>query len=272
MPIVAEASNIIVKVYGSSFTVHNKSDGSPVSDADLKANAIILSGLSLLTPDIPVVSEESGVLEYAQRRLWKRYWLVDPLDGTREFIQGCDQFTVNIALIENQQAVLGVVALPVSKLVYTGVVAERKAEKFYFSDAPEAQGIGDRCRITTRTLDEKKVLLLTSRSRTDELRHKFFAELQQTFPNLQQQPVGSSLKLCLLAEGLADLYPKLGPTSEWDTAAGQAVLEAAGGAIWSGDQKPMRYNRKESLINPHFLAVSDSGYDWWNKISTKHFK
>lgn len=116
LPIVVEASNIIVKVYGSSFTVHNKSDGSPVSDADLKANAIILSGLSLLTPDIPVVSEESGVLEYAQRRLWKRYWLVDPLDGTREFIQGCDQFTTHTCgCMYYQKESLNVMKSPLSR-------------------------------------------------------------------------------------------------------------------------------------------------------------
>ena len=253
IPIVTAASNEIIEVYNGEYQVRNKADDSPVTDADLRANVAILDGLAKLSPHIPVVSEESSQASYKDRVNWSRYWLVDPLDGTREFIKRNDEFTVNIALVENHSVTLGVVGLPVQKVIYAGIVPDRKAVKM------TADTLVD---IEVRRFIPDCARLLTSRSHIGEALNTAISQFADTCPSVELKAVGSSLKLCLLAEGQADIYPKLGPTSEWDTAAGQAVLEAAGGALWTRDGKTLRYNTGPSLLNPDFIAVSDSQYAW----------
>ncbi len=253
IPIVNKASDEIVKVYNSEYQIRSKSDDSPVTDADMLANAAILDGLARLSPDIPVLSEESSLPAYEERVNWARYWLVDPLDGTREFIKRNDEFTVNIALVENHSVTLGVVGLPVQKVIYAGLVPDCKAIKMTVATQVDIQA---------RKFDPDRAILLTSRSHVGEALKKAIAQFADASGSLEVKPVGSSLKLCLLAEGRADIYPKLGPTSEWDTAAGQAVLEAAGGALWTRDGKKLLYNTGDLLLNPDFVAVSDSQYAW----------
>jgi len=249
-----KAGAAILEVYDTDFEVETKSDQSPLTRADLAAHGIIAAGLAALTPDIPLLSEESSLPDFAQRRSWSRYWLVDPLDGTREFVNRNGEFTVNIALIEGHRAVFGVVAVPVQGLVYTGDLETATALRY------DARGI---TRLEGRVRDDGlPLIVVASRSHGGERLEGYLGRLQQSFGEVERTPVGSSLKLCILAEGRADLYPRLGPTSEWDIAAAHAVLEAAGGAVWTVSGEPLVYNCKESLLNPEFFAAADSTYPW----------
>ena len=261
-PIVNAASNEIIEVYRRDPEVHKKADDSPVTDADLRANVIILAGLARLTPDIPIISEETAAASFQERQHWKRYWLVDPLDGTREFIKRNDEFTLNIALIENNRVCLGIVGLPIQKVIYAGIVPQKFAVKIPLNAQPVSADTYINAEISARPLDKNHITLLTSRSFIGGSLKGAISRFTSKFSGVEIKAVGSSLKLCLLAEGRADLYPKLGPTSEWDTAAGQAVLEAAGGGVLTRDGAALRYNLRESLLNPDFIAVSDPDYDW----------
>ena len=256
--IVNDAGREIMKVYASNFDVVTKDDDSPLTQADLASHHAIRNALHRLTPDIPVLSEESNLLDFATRSNWSRYWLVDPLDGTKEFINRNGEFTVNIALIDGHRATLGVVGVQAQEIVYTGDVSERRAER------------RDRGGITamhTRRMDrERELVVVASRSHGGERLEAFIDGLAERFNSVNRTPVGSSLKFCILAEGRADLYPRLGPTSEWDIAAAHAVLEAAGGTVMTFDHEPLRYNTKESLLNPEFLAVADDAFDWWSAL------
>lgn len=252
------AGDAILEIYRTDFDVETKDDTSPLTQADLAAHRVILDGLQALDPGTPVLSEESLPPDFETRRHWPRYWLVDPLDGTREFVNRNGEFTVNIALIENNEPVFGVVGVPVQGLVYMGDVAAQRAEKH----GPE--GVEP---LRTRPLDPARPLtVVASRSHGGERLEVFLERLAETFAGVERTPVGSSLKLCILAEGRADLYPRLGPTSEWDIAAAHAVLVAAGGDLWALGGDPITYNRKESLLNPDFIAVADSGYPWREKL------
>jgi len=249
LEIAQMASRRILEIYSTDFTVVTKSDRSPVTAADMAAHETIVKGLRQLTPDLPVLSEESANIAFAERRRWSSYWLVDPLDGTKEFISRNGDFTVNIALVQEHAPVVGIVHIPVEDLSYFGVVGagafRRKAEA-----APQA--------IHVQPLDAASVRVVASRSHRGELLDGFLAKLGAH----QIVSRGSALKFCLVAEGAADVYPRLGPTSEWDTAAGHAVLLAAGGQAINVDGTPLSYNRKESLLNPHFIAYADSSRDW----------
>ncbi len=248
-----EAGDAILKVYKTDFDVTLKNDASPLTQADLAAHHIIEEGLKKLTPDIPLLSEESQPPAYSSRQEWSRYWLVDPLDGTREFVNRNGEFTVNIALIENHAPTFGVVGVPVQSLVYTGDVE---------SGALRHDAAGS-VRLTGRTMAEgNPVVVVASRSHGGDRLEKYIESLGERFGTVSRTPVGSSLKLCILAEGQADLYPRLGPTSEWDIAAAHAVLSAAGGALWAVDGTPLEYNRKESFLNPEFFAVADGAFGW----------
>ncbi|HWJ04988.1 MAG TPA: 3'(2'),5'-bisphosphate nucleotidase CysQ [Steroidobacteraceae bacterium] len=248
--LVADAGRAILEVYGGAHEVEYKADDSPITRADRAAHEILASGLRRLTPDIPVLSEESAAEHAVEvRRHWRELWLVDPLDGTKEFIGRNGEFTVNVALIRDQVPVLGVVAAPVLGLVYGG-----------------AQGLGafvahaggsDRP-IRTRVPAANPLVVVGSRSHRGDSLDGLLARLG---PH-ELRPMGSSLKFCLVAEGSADFYPRLGPTSEWDTAAAQAVVEAAGGRVVTLDGAPLRYNARDTLLNPHFLAYGDPGRDW----------
>jgi 3'(2'), 5'-bisphosphate nucleotidase len=248
-----QAGDAILKIYETDFVVETKADASPLTQADLAAQRIIETGLSELTPDIPVISEESDPPEYSIRRDWRRYWLVDPLDGTKEFVNRNGEFTVNIALIEDQVPTFGVVGVPVQAIVYTG----DSALGAFRHDAQGSQ------KLTGRPMVEgRPVVVVASRSHGGERLTSYLDALADRFGAVERTPVGSSLKLCILAEGRADLYPRLGPTSEWDIAAAHAVLSAAGGALWAVDGKRLSYNSKTSFLNPEFFAVADAKFAW----------
>ncbi len=248
-----QAGDAILKIYQTDFDVTLKDDASPLTQADLAAHHIIEEGLKRLTPDIPLLSEESQPPAYSSRQKWSRYWLVDPLDGTREFVNRNGEFTVNIALIEKHAPIFGVVGVPVQSLVYTGDVE---------SGALRHDAAGS-VRLNGRMMAEgNPVVVVASRSHGGDRLEKYIESLGERFGAVSRTPVGSSLKLCILAEGQADLYPRLGPTSEWDIAAAHAVLCAAGGALWAVDGTPLEYNRKESFLNPEFFAVADGAFAW----------
>lgn len=244
-----EAGEAILEVYATDFDVQSKDDASPLTRADLASHRRIVAALETLTPDVPIISEESGLPPFAERSAWRRYWLIDPLDGTREFVNRNGEFTVNIALIEDGTAVLGVVHVPVQDKTYVG-----------------CRGLGAELRVGERVCgpirvaerSSSPVRVVGSRSHRGSSLDEFIAALG----DCELVPMGSSLKFCVVAEGGADVYPRLGPTSEWDTAAAQAVVEQAGGAVLSCDGKPMKYNQKEEILNPHFVVTGPGDRDW----------
>jgi 3'(2'), 5'-bisphosphate nucleotidase len=258
--IVTRAGVAILAVYDSDFEVENKADASPLTQADLAAHDIIVAGLQSITPDIPVISEESAAPPFSVRREWRTYWLVDPLDGTKEFVNKNGEFTVNIALIEKGEAVFGIVGVPVQGCIYIGDVGAGTAWKL--------ERDGTRQSITGRKMDPQAddLVVVASRSHGGQRLEKYLDELAGQFANLSRQPVGSSLKLCVMAAGEADCYPRLGPTSEWDIAAAHAVLRAAGGEVYTFEREVLPYNSKDSLLNPEFVAVADAAYDWWSVL------
>lgn len=247
--IAKQAGRAIMQVYDGEIAIQHKQDNSPLTQADLAAHHVIDRELARLTPDIPILSEESASIPYAERKQWSRYWLVDPLDGTREFIKRNGEFTVNIALIEGHRPVLGVVYAPAMNLLFYASQGE---------GAYRQLGNGEPQRIQARPFDSTQTTVAGSRSHAGERLLKFLSNLG---PHILIS-MGSSLKICLVAEGRADVYPRLGLTSEWDTAAAQCVLEEAGGRLVDVKNGPMLYNTKESLLNPEFFAVGRSDHDW----------
>lgn len=257
--ITKRAGEAILEVYESDFEVQNKSDESPLTQADLSAHAIIEAGLRALTPEIPVISEESEPPGFDVRKTWSTYWLVDPLDGTKEFVNRNGEFTVNIALIQAGQPAWGIVGVPVQNRIYLGDVASRTAKLIEADGSREIKG-------RAMSQDTAELVVVASRSHGGERLETYLDELEARVNALSRTPVGSSLKLCVLAAGEADFYPRLGPTSEWDIGAAHAVLKAAGGEVYRVDREPLPYNSKESLLNPDFLAVADATFDWWSLL------
>jgi 3'(2'), 5'-bisphosphate nucleotidase len=246
------AGEKILEVYRSDFAVEHKHDASPLTQADLAAHHHIVDALRVLTPDIPVLSEEDADVPFATRRQWARYWLVDPLDGTKEFVRRNGEFTVNIALIERGVARLGVVHAPV--LARTWAAADGHGAQRWQD--------GRRTAIRTRSVPATPVWLVSKSHRNAALE-----ALLARAPAHDARSRGSSLKFCEIAEGAADLHPRTGPTSEWDTAAGQCIVEQAGGVVLrTADLQPLRYNEKESLLNPDFLVIGDPAYGWPSKL------
>jgi 3'(2'), 5'-bisphosphate nucleotidase len=243
------AGEKILDIYNSEFAIEEKDDKSPLTEADMASHHVIVDGLKELTPDIPVLSEESASLPYAERSSWQRYWLVDPLDGTREFIKRNGEFTVNIALVDEGVAILSVVHVPVTGVSYTACRGMGA-----FKQSPGK----DPWPIKVRKLGTGPVAVVGSRSHRGDSLNRFLERLGEH----EMVSMGSSLKLCLVAEGAADIYPRLGPTSEWDTAAAQCVVEQAGGIVTDTEMKPLRYNTKDSLLNPYFLVIGDNSRDW----------
>jgi 3'(2'), 5'-bisphosphate nucleotidase len=242
------AGRAILDVYGRpDVAVARKSDDSPLTEADRIAHRIISDGLEALDLKLPVLSEESAPADHAARRCWERYWLVDPLDGTKEFLKRNGEFTVNIALVDEHRAVLGAVYAPVLERLYFGAIG---------LGAWRADG-ATRSISVQRTASEP-LRVVGSRSHPTPELAAYLARL----PAYTITDMGSSLKICLVAEGAADIYPRLGPTSEWDTAAAQAILESAGGRMIDLAGRPLRYNSKDDLLNPHFLAFGDQQRDW----------
>lgn len=252
--IALEAGRRIMQVYASDFVVSHKSDTSPLTQADMAAHHHILAALKQLTPELPVLSEEAADIAWDTRRGWSRYWLVDPLDGTKEFVKRNGDFTVNIALIDDGYPVLGVVHAPVSGHSWIAAVG---AGSF------RAEG-NARLPIHTRRTPPRPVLAV-SKSHRDAALESFLAGA----PPHDAVSRGSSLKFCQIASGEADLYPRTGPTSEWDTAAGQAVVEQAGGVVLQLPARTrLRYNNKDSLLNPLFAAIGDPEHDWAPLLAT----
>jgi 3'(2'), 5'-bisphosphate nucleotidase len=247
--IARRAGDAILEIYGQDFEVIEKDDSSPLTQADLASHRVIRDELLQLSPDIPVLSEESADIPFAVRAGWSEYWLVDPLDGTREFVNRNGEFTVNIALIREQEPLLGVVHVPVSGVTYTGLVG---------TAATRIEPDGASRPIQVRRPCADPVIVVGSRSHANP---ELAARLEAIGPH-ELVSMGSSLKFCLVAEGRADFYPRLGPTCEWDTAAADAVVRAAGGKIVTLDGRPLRYNAKPSFLNPEFLVIADDSRDW----------
>ena len=251
-PLVAlarQAGDAILEVYATDFDVQAKDDDSPLTQADTASHRVIDAGLRALTPDIPVISEESGLPAFAERSQWDRYWLIDPLDGTKEFVKRNGEFTVNIALIEKHRPVLGIVHVPVQNKTYTG--CEGAGSAVIVAD-------GDPEPIQVAAASASPVRVVGSRSHRGASLDAYLDALGE----FEMLPMGSSLKFCVVAEGKADVYPRLGPTSEWDTAAAQAVVEQAGGAVVELDGEPLAYNAKSDILNPFFLVRGPQDNDW----------
>ncbi|MCB1724284.1 MAG: 3'(2'),5'-bisphosphate nucleotidase CysQ [Gammaproteobacteria bacterium] len=247
--LATQAGVEILRVYERDFAVDQKEDKSPLTEADLASHQVIVQGLGRLYPGIPVLSEEGADIPFATRRTWDRYWLIDPLDGTREFVKRNGEFTVNVALIENGAPTLGVVHVPVAGTSYVGVVGK---------GAWKVGSDGRWSGISVCRPHATPIRVAGSRSHAGDSLARFLERIGAH----EIVSMGSSLKLCLVAEGAADIYPRLGPTSEWDTAAAQAVVEAAGGRVTDTQLDVLRYNTKESLLNPHFLVFGDPEEDW----------
>lgn len=244
-----KAGEAILEVYATDFDVQTKDDQSPLTQADLASHLIIAGGLEGLTPDLPIISEESGLPEYEVRKQWQTYWLIDPLDGTKEFVNKNGEFTVNIALIDSGRPVFGVVHVPVTNKTYVG--CEGRGSELR---------IGDEGAQPVRVAIESSmpVRVVGSRSHRGASLDAFLENLE----DYEMHPMGSSLKFCLVAEGAADVYPRLGPTSEWDTAAAQAVVEQAGGQVVELNGRPLSYNQKDDILNPCFLVIGPQDHDW----------
>jgi 3'(2'), 5'-bisphosphate nucleotidase len=250
-PVVAiahHAGDEILKVYATDFDVQAKDDDSPLTQADMASHRVIDAGLRELTPDIPIISEESGLPDFEERSQWPVYWLIDPLDGTKEFVSRNGEFTVNIALIEGNRPIFGVVHVPVQKKTYTGCEGVGAAVR----EDGESRSI----RVSGKSASPVRVV--GSRSHRGASLDAYLAKIG----DVEMLPMGSSLKFCVVAEGSADIYPRLGPTSEWDTAAAQAVVEQAGGAVLELDGSPLAYNAKADILNPHFLVRGPDDRDW----------
>ncbi|MBU2954473.1 3'(2'),5'-bisphosphate nucleotidase CysQ [Marinobacter sp. F3R08] len=237
-----EASEKALHIYQSDFKVGFKSDHSPITAADTASHEIIVRGLRHISRDIPILSEEGKDIPWEERRHWRRFWLVDPIDGTRDFTQRSGEFTVNIAMIEDGEPVMGVVIAPALKEAFWGVVGEG-------AHLRDRTGKVRRIRVAEPTAVKRVV---ASKNHLNEETRSFIDKLGEH----ELVRAGSSLKFCRIAEGHADIYPRLGPTCEWDTGAGQAVLMAAGGKVQTLDGKPLSYG-KEDVLNPFFIASGD---------------
>ena len=248
LEIAQNAGRRILDVYEREFAVKEKGDGSPLTEADRLSNETIMEGLHALTPDIPVLSEESARAAYSERKEWTRFWLVDPLDGTKEFVNRNNEFTVNIALIEDGRPVLGVVYVPALGLTYHACVGRGAFRNR--ADAPGRE-------IKVRHYGGSKPMIVASRSHAGDALKEFIERVGEH----DLVSMGSSLKLCLVAEGTADVYPRLGPTMEWDTAAAQCIVEVAGGRVVDCSNVPLRYN-KENLLNPWFIVSGADAPNW----------
>ncbi|MGO0695703.1 3'(2'),5'-bisphosphate nucleotidase CysQ [Pseudomonas guariconensis] len=242
------AGEAILPFWRADVAVTAKADDSPVTAADLAAHQVIADGLQVLAPHIPVLSEEDCEIPLAERQAWRRWWLVDPLDGTKEFIAGSEEFTVNIALIEEGEVVFGVVAMPTNGRCYFG-------GRGLGAWRAEVNGSAESIRVRRQPPEGGRFTVVASKRHSSPQQEALLGGLGSAVGELELANVGSSLKFCLLAEGAADCYPRLAPTSQWDTAAAQGVLEGAGGEVIGLDGQPFRYLARESLLNEFFLAL-----------------
>ena len=245
--VAIQAGNEILIFYNNNIEVTHKEDLSPLTKADLASNKIILESLNNLNSNIPILSEES-LVDWSIRKNWKKYWLVDPLDGTKEFIKKNGEFTVNIALVENNKPTLGVIYVPAKSLLY---LAEKNKGSFKSNTKDILENLDgiQKIAVSDKT---NKTRIIGSRSHSNST---FDNWVKEKFPNGEIVQAGSSLKFCLIAEGKADIYPRFGPTSEWDIAAGHIIVNEAGGKIRTFQNDCIKYNTKENIINPEFYAI-----------------
>lgn len=249
-----DAGKAIMKIYGDEFEVNFKEDKSPLTLADKRANAVIMSYLQEL--DIPIISEENKQIDYKVRNEWNTCWVVDPLDGTKEFIKRNGEFTVNIALVKNGKPTLGVIYVPVEKTLYIADTENSFAFKMKLDEHNiDEEIIESRAfKIEASDRTQKLIRVVGSRSHMSQETLDFIETLKKEYQQVEIVSKGSSLKFCLVAEGLADVYPRFAPTMEWDTAAGQAICNAVGiNVICKATDKPLAYN-KENLLNPWFIV------------------
>lgn len=236
-----------------------KGDDSPLTSADLAADAIIALGLGQLGPVLPILSEESSHIAVDERLGWQRYWLVDPLDGTKEFLARTGEFTINLALVEAHRPVLGVLFLPLTRQAYIGIPGYRAWRR--------DMGSGEEVALHTRALaPDRPLAVLASRRHRGRRLLACLDWLGERWPELERHNSGSALKFCQLAEGRGDFYPRFSRCCEWDTAAGQALLEAAGGALLGMDGRPLRYNLTESVFSPNFYGLGDPDHALWRDL------
>lgn len=252
--IARDAGQAILAIYNTDFEVEAKADDSPLTAADMAAHNLIVKRLTALTPDIPILSEESAKLPFEERASWHTYWLVDPLDGTREFVKRNGEFTVNIALIHQHKSIIGVINVPVLDVDY---YAWEDGGCYKIDQKAKAK------KISVKKLANAGLAVAGSRSHGSEMMQSYMKNLAaDNAGEIEILSMGSSLKFCLVAEGRADLYPRLGLTSEWDTAAAHCIVIEAGGYITKTDMSPLLYNTKDSLLNPFFFVFADNSCDW----------
>ena len=248
--ISVDAGEVILNYYNENVDVIYKDDESPLTKADLASHKIITDSIKKITPDIPILSEEEFI-DWKIRKKWKKYWLIDPLDGTKEFIKKNDEFTVNIALIENNRPILGVIYTPALNELFYSI---KNFGSYKILTKKKLNTLKEAKRISINKKKSNQVKIVGSRSHSNPILKKWVNKNFNEFDILQK---GSSLKFCLIAEGSADIYPRFGPTSEWDIAAGHIILEEAGGKLKSIDNKEILYNEKENILNPNFFAYSN---------------
>ena len=248
--IAIDAGKEILKIYKKNFNVDLKVDNSPITEADINSNNLIKKRLIEIEKNIPILTEES-LVNWETRRAWNKYWLIDPLDGTKEFVNRNGEFTVNISLIENNLPIFGVIYAPEKSLLYYGI-KNNGSYKLITQDNINTLSDFKKININNNTTSNIKIIGSRSHSNKD-----FQIWVKKNFSQYELITIGSSLKLCFLAEGIADIYPRLGPTSEWDIAAGHIILEEAGGKLKSFDNTDILYNTKENIINPNFLAYGN---------------
>lgn len=265
--LAVEAGDRILEVYGAdgagvdAVDISIKADRTPVTAADMAAHELIVSRLASLEPALPVISEESSTIPLEERHRWHAYWLVDPLDGTREFLRRNGEFAVNIGLVVDHKPVIGVIMAPVLGVVYHAVVGAGAWKQTW------QQGQCVTTPIHVRTIPDSGMVVARSRcTSTSKRLERFLASLGEH----DEIPMGSALKSCLVAEGAADVYARLGPTGEWDTGAAQCIVEEAGGYITDTRMESLRYNERDTLINPHFLVFGDKQVDWANHLSSQY--
>jgi len=243
----------ILKIYNAGFSVETKADKSPITQADKNAHESIIKALQ--KTNLPVLSEEGEHAPYSIRKNWKQFWMVDPLDGTKEFVNRNGEFTVNIALIESGLPTMGVIYIPVTQTLYFADKLAYKIEKFY-EPTISIHNLLEKADQLPLTQNRPKYTVLTSRSHMNETTTNYINQLKELHPTLLIETKGSSLKLCTIAEGAADIYPRFSPTMEWDIAAGHAIVKAAGGNVINWETKnPLQYN-KQNLLNPSFVVAN----------------
>lgn len=257
-----EAVDAILAIYPNKVQdIKYKHDNSPVTAADRASHNLLAKALERLTPDIPLLSEEGEHTPWELRRQWQRFWLLDPLDGTKEFLNTNDQFTINLGLVEGHSPSLGLVAVPTEQVIYLGVPGQHLCLKYRRNEPPE--------QITTRTLpNTAPAVVLVSHNHDAPNYQRWLDFLTAQLPaGIKTEPAGSALKFCLMVNGEADFYPRLHPTWLWDTAAPHAVLAAAGGEVFDLQGNPLRYNHTEALLNPNFIAVANLNYPWLKTLA-----